>query len=223
MDIVHQERALGHILLYKKEDHYDACTPSQVTEETSTLSVNVSETQGNHSCSVEGSSTDNKFSEYDIKFGHVNARNLYPKLDEINAIVMKHDLIFSVSGKHGFTVKIRNGLMFDEVEAIWLELNENGQRYLISCIYRPPSSSQAYYNEIIDMYERAQLDDIPIISMGDLNYYYKLDESLSNTRIHYIEMAYEMTPTDIATHQRDERYIYHAGHNFGIPSWSSCK
>ena len=91
MDLVHQERALGHILLYKKEDHYDACTPSQVTEETSTLSVNVSETQGNHSCSVEGSSTDNKVSEYDIKFGHVNARNLYPKLDEINAIVMKHD------------------------------------------------------------------------------------------------------------------------------------
>ena len=65
--------------------------------------------------------------------------------------------------------------------------------YTISCIYRPPSSSQAYYNKIIDMYERAHLDDIPIISMGDLNYDYKLDESLSNNPIHYIEMAYEMT------------------------------
>ena len=83
--------------------------------------------------------------------------------------------------------------MFDEVEAIWLELNVKGQRCLISCIYRPPSSSQAYYNKIIDMYERAQLDDIPIISLGDLNYDYKLDESLSNNPIHYIEMAYEMT------------------------------
>ena len=29
--------------------------------------------------------------------------------------------------------------------------------------------------------------------MGDLNYDYKLDESLSNNPIHYIEMAYEMT------------------------------
>ena len=84
--------------------------------------------------------------------------------------------------------------MFDEIEAIWLELNEGDKRCsLISCIYRPPSSSQAYYSQAVDMYERAQLDDIPIISMGDLNYDYKPDESLSNNPIHYIEMAYEMT------------------------------
>ena len=84
--------------------------------------------------------------------------------------------------------------MFDEIEAVWLELNEGDKRCcLISCIYRPPSSSQAYYSKAVDMYERAQLDDIPIISVGDLNYDYKLDESLSNNPIHYIEMAYEMT------------------------------
>ena len=41
---VHQGMALGHILHYKMEDHYDACTPSHVTEETSTLGMNVSET-----------------------------------------------------------------------------------------------------------------------------------------------------------------------------------
>ena len=46
---------------------------------------------------------------------------------------------------------------------------------------------------VVDMYEKAQLDDIPIILMGDLNYDYKLDESLSNNPIHYIEMAYEIT------------------------------
>ena len=83
--------------------------------------------------------------------------------------------------------------MFDEVEAIWLELNLGGQRNcLISCIYRPPSSSQVYYSKIVDMYEKAQLDDFPIISMGDLNYDYKLDESLSNNPIYYIEMAYDL-------------------------------
>ena len=163
--------------------------------------------------------------------GHVNARSLYPKLDEINAVVVKHDFdVFCVSEtwlgeqfkdndleipdyniyrkdrvdalgggvciyiKNHITVKIRRDLMFDEIEAIWLELNEGDKRCcLISCIYRPPSSSQAYYSKVVDMYERAQLDDIPIISMGDLNYDYKLDESLSNNPIHYIEMAYEMT------------------------------
>ena len=43
------------------------------------------------------------------------------------------------------------------------------------------------------MYERAQLDDVPIISMGDLNYDHKLDGSLPSNPIHYIEMAFEMT------------------------------
>ena len=57
----------------------------------------------------------------------------------------------------------------------------------VACIYRPPSSSQAYYCKVVDMYERAQLDDIPIISMGDLNDDYKLDGSLSNNSIHYIK------------------------------------
>ena len=41
------------------------------------------------------------------------------------------------------------------------------------------------------MYER-QLDDFPIISLDDLNYDYKLDESLSNNPIYYIEMAYDL-------------------------------
>ena len=77
--------------------------------------------------------------------------------------------------------------MFDKVEAIWLELNESDLRScVISCIYRPPSSSQEYYSKIVDMYGKAQLDDFPIVSMGDLNYDYKLDESLSNNPIYII-------------------------------------
>ena len=68
--------------------------------------------------------------------------------------------------------------MYDEVEAIWLELNDGGQRScLVSCICRPPSFSQKYYSKIVDMHEKAQLDDFPIISMDDLNYDYKLDKS----------------------------------------------
>ena len=38
---------------------------------------------------------------YNIKFGHISARSLYPKLDEINAVVIKMILIFSVQAKHG--------------------------------------------------------------------------------------------------------------------------
>ena len=83
--------------------------------------------------------------------------------------------------------------MFDEVEAIWLELNQGGQRNcIISCIYRPPSSSQEYYSKIVDVYDKAQLDNIPMISMGDLNHDYKLDESSSNNPIYNIKMGYDL-------------------------------
>ena len=103
---------------------------------------------------------------------------------------------------------------------IWLELNEGDKRCcLISCIYRPPSSSQAYYSKVVDIYERALPDDIPIISMGDLNYDYKLDEYLSNNPIHYIAMAYEMTqlilqPTRVTSDTSttlDMILVYHPG------------
>ena len=179
---------------------------------------------------VDSINKERKLPKVKIKFGHVNARSLYPKLDEIHTVVKKHDFdVFcvcetwlgdqyknndvSIPGynifrkdrsdtkgggvciyvKDHFVVKTRNDLMFDEVEAIWLELNLGGQRNcLISCLYRPPSSSQIYYSKIVDMYEKAQLDDFPIISMGDLNYDYKLDESLSNNPIYYIEMAYDL-------------------------------
>ena len=201
------------------------------TKKATMFPVNIFKEKVNHSCDAGNSSKESKFSKPCVKFGHVNARSLYPKLDEINAVVVKHDFdVFCVSEKwlgeqfkdndleipdysiyrkdrvdalgggvciyikNHLTVKIRKDLMFDEIEAIWLELNKGDKRCcLISCIYRSPSSSQAYYSKVVDMYERAQLDDIPIISMGDLNYDYKLDESLSNNPIHYIEMAYEMT------------------------------
>ena len=195
------------------------------------FTVNILKEKVNRSREAGNSTKESKFSKPCIKFGHVNARSLYPKLDEINDVVVKHDFdVFCVSEtwlgerfkgkdvgipdyniyrkdrvealgggvciyiKNHLTVKVRKDLMFDEIEAVWLELNEGDKICcLISCIYRPPSSSQAYYSKVVDMYERAQLDDIPIISMGDLNYDYKLDESLSNNPIHYIEMAYEMT------------------------------
>ena len=80
-----------------------------------------------------------------------------------------------INVKDHLVVKTKNDLMFDEVGAIWLELNQGGQRnFLIFCIYRLPSSSQEYYSKIVDIYEKAQLDDFLIISMGDLNYDYNL-------------------------------------------------
>ena len=43
------------------------------------------------------------------------------------------------------------------------------------------------------MYEMVQLNKVPIIWMGDLNYDRKVHDSLSKNSIYYIDMAYPLT------------------------------
>ena len=65
-------------------------------------------------------------------------------------------------------------------------------KYLVSCIYRPPSATLEYYERIVDMFACARMTEYPVISLGDLNFNYILDETLSTNPIHYIETAYDM-------------------------------
>ena len=85
----------------------------------------------------------------------------------------------------------------DPMERWWLpNLTKLASGSLGGCNFRIPTRANKKCTENVIFwgnFTSAQLDDIPIISMGDLNYDYKLDESLSNNPIHYIEMAYEMT------------------------------
>ena len=46
--------------------------------------------------------------------------------------------------------------------------------------------------KFFDVYEKAQLDNNPMVSMGDLNHDYKLDESSSNNPIYNIKMGYHL-------------------------------
>ena len=80
------------------------------------------------------------------------------------------------------------------IENIWIEIKlSQDRRCLVCCLYRPPSASTAYYNAILDTLDKATLDDKDIFVAGDLNFDYKLDESLSSNPIHYIENLYSMT------------------------------
>ena len=95
-----QGNASSHILLLKKDDHYDACIPADVIKETTMFPVNIFKEKVNRSREAGNGTKESKFSKPCIKFGHVNARRLYPKLDEINAVVVKHDFdVFCVSEK----------------------------------------------------------------------------------------------------------------------------
>ena len=76
------------------------------------------------------------------------------------------------------------------VENVWIEIessNEGAKSYLICCMYRPPSSRVQYFNGILDIIEKAASDDKEIVLLGDLNYDYRFDESLSTNPLHYIE------------------------------------
>ena len=42
------------------------------------------------------------------------------------------------------------------------------------------------------MFESARMTEYPIISLGDLNFYYVMNETLSTNPIYYIETVYEM-------------------------------
>ena len=82
--------------------------------------------------------------------------------------------------------------MFENIEAIWAEIRQGGSKYLVSCIYRPPSATKEYYERIVDMFESAGMTEYPVISLGDLNFDYVMNETLSTNPIYYIEIACEM-------------------------------
>ena len=57
----------------------------------------------------------------------------------------------------------------------------------------PPSSRNDYYDMMIENNELASVSDLEIILMGDLNFDYVIDESLSSNPIDRIENLFEMT------------------------------
>ena len=72
-------------------------------------------------------------------------------------------------------VNMRADLMFENIEAIWVEIRQGDTKYLVSCIYRRPSATTEYHEKIVDMLECATMTEHPVISLGDLNFNYILD------------------------------------------------
>ena len=77
------------------------------------------------------------------------------------------------------------------VESLWVEIKcIDSMPCLISSIYRPPSARVGYYNGILDILDKASLEDKDIILSADLNIDYIMDESLSSNPAHHIEILY---------------------------------
>ena len=61
---------------------------------------------------------------------------------------------------------------------------------LVSCMYREPKANLAYYEAMLDNIEAAIAKNENIVILGDLNFDYKLDETLENNPLFYIEKLY---------------------------------
>ncbi len=76
-----------------------------------------------------------------------------------------------------------------EVEVCWVKMHESSKKSTRVCtVYRTPSADYKYFENLIDNIERVYADDdFNLIIMGDLNYDYKYDESLSSNPVHFME------------------------------------
>ena len=94
--------------------------------------------------------------------------------------------------KENIYVNLRTDLMFENIEAIWAEIRQGDSKYLVSCIYRPPSATKEDYERVVDMFKSARMTEYPIISLGNLKFDYVMNETLSTNPIYYIETTYQM-------------------------------
>ena len=83
--------------------------------------------------------------------------------------------------------------MSDEIEAAWVDITIEKVHYLICIVYRPPSAQSEYNENILNMLDKVDAEEKCNFIMGDLNFDYKLDESLSSNPLYYIENAYGYT------------------------------
>ena len=86
-------------------------------------------------------------------------------------------------------------LMFENVETLWGKMSHDKNTFSICVLYRSPSENDSYFNDILDMIEKATVNgqDCILLGDGDLNYDYDINESLHKNPIHYIESLYGMT------------------------------
>ena len=56
-----------------------------------------------------------------------------------------------------------------EIEALWIEVRLKGLRVLICNVYRPPNMQAAWMDSLALMLERAVLDNVAMLVMGDFN------------------------------------------------------
>ena len=132
----------------------------------------------------------------------LNQNILSAELEFPGYTILRKDRINRTGG--GVAIYIKNTLCYKErsdivtdqhIEMLWTEITTTNkdQNILVSCIYRPPDATIAYFNHFIDTLEKAHCEDKNMIIMGDLNINYEINESLHNNPIFMIEQLLSLS------------------------------
>ena len=93
--------------------------------------------------------------------------------------------------KNGIDFQTRDDLTQYDIESVWIEVKiSKNEPLLISTMYRPPSADRCYYNNMLDLLDKVTTENKELLLLGDLNFDYKIDESLSTNAVHYMENLY---------------------------------
>ena len=105
-----------------------------------------------------------------------------------------YNIVMKNRNRHGGGVLlyIKEGIQYteitnlagSEVEGVWENIQCDKQHLALGVMFRPPPSNNAYLKSMLDQVDNVFSYNESIIIMGDLNYDYKLDESLSSNPLH---------------------------------------
>ena len=91
------------------------------------------------------------------------------------------------------TFREREDLYINDIEALWVEIKASPEICILVCsVYRPPAESNEYFDKMLDVFDKASLEDSEMCILGDLNYDYSIDLSISNNPVYYLENLYSL-------------------------------
>jgi len=78
------------------------------------------------------------------------------------------------------------------VESLWINMKCTTFDFAVGVMYRPPSANSSYLSDMLDQLDFIHAHYDKVILMGDLNFDYKPEVSVSQCPIHNIETFYSM-------------------------------
>ena len=79
-----------------------------------------------------------------------------------------------------------------DIESVWINIKHDKGNFVVGTMYRPPSASRDYYSGMLEQLDFVNVNHDKAILMGNLNFNYKIDESLHSNPLYHIESLYDM-------------------------------